>query len=233
MKKPKTTLQTGGNNADALFGDNGADLLLGNGGADLLWGQNGDDFLFGGAQNDFLVGGNGDDLLNGGAGDNTGRTDDFLTGGRGNDTFLFDANDLGQTPNITVAGVTGSNTPDQITDFNRAQDVLALDQSDFGVTGPLTFQNALVADLTGAANVVVLQDSFSNGFQAAAAIRDNDNFTGQDDGFFVYFNQNLGFYRLVHSEDLDDGGNITVLANLPGQQLDDGPLFQANDFVFV
>jgi serralysin len=207
-------LRTGNDNANVLTGGDGNDVLLGLGG------------------NDLLTGGRGNDLLNGGVGNNVASVDDVLTGGAGRDTFLFTGDDLGQVPNITVAGITGSNTPDQVTDFNRAQDRLALDASDFGVLGPLDFQNATVANLAGDANVVVLQDSFQNGFQAAAAIRDQDNFDA-DAGFFVYFNSNLGFYRLVHSEDLGDGGNITVLANLPGQDLDDGPKFAANDFVFV
>ncbi len=207
-------------------------VLTGNDNSNVLTGGDRDDFLFGRGGNDFLTGGRGNDLISGGAGNNIAPVDDVLTGGRGKDTFLFNADDLGQTPNITLNGITGSNTPDQITDFNRHEDRVALDQSDFGVLGKLDFANATVANLTGDANVVVLQDSFNNGFQAAAAIRDQDNFTG-DAGFFVYFNKNLGFYRVVHSEDLDDGGNITVLANLPGQDLDDGPKFQANDFVFV
>ena len=187
---------------------------------------NGKDKLTGGALNDTLFGGNGKDVLEGAGGN------DMLTGGRGNDMFVFTRNDLDDPQNLLIAGIRGANNPGTITDFDLGNDDLALKAADFGVIGPLDFANSLVGNLAGTANVVVLQDAFPNGFVAAAAIRDQNNFDA-DEGFFVYFNSNQNRYRLVHSEDLGDGGDITVLANLSGVLLQDGPDFKASDFVFV
>jgi VCBS repeat-containing protein len=104
----------GGDGRDMLGGDNGNDLLDGGAGVDTLNGGNGDDRLFGGDDRDVLYGDNGNDLLDGGAGADTlvgGKGGDVLTGGAGTDVFRF-------------AGADGA---DRITDFNTAEDSIALD----------------------------------------------------------------------------------------------------------
>jgi serralysin len=186
--------------------------------------------IVGSQQADALVGGKHAETFLGLGGN------DVLSGNGGKDTFVFNGDDL-DPATITIAGITGANSPDVVTDFGF-DDALAFVGRDFGISGPVDLLNTTSANLSGTGNVVVLQDGFANGFLAAAAIRDNPNYLGTDDpnsdaGIFVYFNTNLGFYRAVHSADLDDGGNITVLANLPGIDLADGPSFTANDFVFV
>ena len=217
---------------ELMFGSDGADGYRGGDESSFLFGRGGADLLDGGNGDDFLEGGSGNDILSAGAGENTGRTDDVLTGGQGADTFVFTRDDLGQSPNISIGGITGSNTPDQIEDFSPDDDVIAIVARDFGITGKVDYLTGKVGNLDGDGNVVVLQDSFKNGFEAAAELRDNQNFTG-DEGFFVYFNENLGFNRLVYSEDLDDGGAITVIANLPGSTLEDAAKFVDGDFVFI
>lgn len=104
----------GGDGRDVLRGDNGDDLLDGGAGTDTLNGGNGDDRLSGGDGRDVLHGENGNDLLDGGAGADTlvgGKGGDILTGGAGADVFRF-------------AGADGT---DRITDFDTAEDSLALD----------------------------------------------------------------------------------------------------------
>ena len=75
---------TGGENADALYGNGGDDRLSGLGGADYLQGDAGADRLYGGAGEDTLVGGKGDDLLDGGLGNDT----YIWNKGDGSDTIL-------------------------------------------------------------------------------------------------------------------------------------------------
>ena len=186
--------------------------------------------LIGSQQVDMLVGGKKAEIFLGLGGN------DLLSGNGGRDTFVFNGDDL-DPPNITIAGINGANSPDVVTDFGF-DDTLAFVGRDFGISGKVDLLNTSSANLSGTANVVVLQDGFANGFLAAAAIRDNPNYLGTDDpmsdaGIFVYFNTTLGFNRAVHSADLANGGNITVLANLPGNDLQDSPQFQANDFMFI
>ncbi len=222
---------------DTVFGGAGKDFVDAGLGRDFVDGGSGDDRLFGGASNDVLIGGAGNDFLNGGAGENNG-SDDILTGNAGRDMFVFTRDDIDQPANLNIAGVTGTNNPDTITDYEIGRDVLAVVAADFGIVGPIDFQNTLVANLSGTANVVVLQDPFPNGFVAAAAIRDQQNYIGTDDpnsdaGLFVYFNTNQGRFRLVASQDLDDGGQIDVQANLTGVTLQEGPLLTSKDFMFL
>lgn len=256
MKKSKSPIQTGtsvsdllnGSNGvdrlfgaagdDTLFGFGGADFLDGGAGNDFLDGGRGDDFIFGGSGNDVLLGGAGNDVLDSGAGNNVGSIDDTMVGGRGRDIFRFSGQDIDKPADLLIAGVSGTNLPDTVADFELGVDQIALVAADFGIRGPIDFQNTLVANLSGTANVIVLQDSFANGFLAAAAVRDQQNYVGTDDpgsdaGLIVYFNNNQGRFRAFRSQDLDDGGQIDVLANLTGVTLADGPDFKASDFIFV
>lgn len=56
-------------------------------------------------------------------------------------------------------------------------------------------------------------------------------------GVFVYFNTNARINRLVYSQDLGDGGNISVLTNLTNQAqtsgLEDLASYFASDFLFI
>jgi Ca2+-binding RTX toxin-like protein len=157
-------------------------------------------FADGGNGSDSLVGGYGDDTLTGGNGIDT------ITGGAGYDRILFTGGAFANgTPVATPNGIKALNTPDIITDFNLHQDQLAIKGSDFGL-------NQLVLGQ----NLVVLQTPVANAAAAAKAIADDASITA-DQGAFIYFNTTLGFARLVFSNDLGDGGDISVLANLVNQ----------------
>ncbi|GAB5388608.1 MAG: hypothetical protein Alpg2KO_15760 [Alphaproteobacteria bacterium] len=108
---------TGGRGQDTLSGGRGNDDLRGGTGDDLLEGHRRDDTLRGGPGEDYLDGGNGNDVLDGGKGQ------DVLNGGRGADIFVFAHADS------TLAA------PDQILDFDAAQDRIQLDFVD-QISGP-------------------------------------------------------------------------------------------------
>lgn len=168
-------------------------------------GQNGDDIL---------TGSSADDSLTGGAGVNT------LRGNGGRDRFVFgsDARDA---------------TADTIADFSTAKDQHVLIGSELGID-QLLFQNASLNDLSGNNNVLILQGgTFANAGEAAQAIAANDQITSEE-GVFVYFNENFGFGRLVHSENLSSGGNISVLANMENlNQVDDLANFTSGNFTLA
>ena len=88
-------------------------------------------------------------------------------------------------------------------------------------------------DLSGDANVLVLQGSFANARSAAQAIADNQALTA-DAGVFIYHNATLGINRLVYSSDLSQGGAFSVMANLANQGGDAGvallPNYTASNF---
>ena len=182
----------------------------------------------GDAGDDTLIGGNGNDVLAGGDGRDT------LTGNGGSDKFLYSGNVFANgTPARNAAtGINVLNTPDILTDFNTSQDQFALNGRDLNLTN-LQFQSGLSNQLFGNANVLVLTDGFANAAAAAKAIADNNAITS-DAGAFVYFNTTLGISRLVYSNDLSDGGNISVLANLTNQtNVANQTNFQSNNFVLV
>lgn len=177
--------------------------------------------------NDTIKGGSADDILTGGAGQ------DVLTGGAGKDEFDFslDSPFADGEPQTTPSGINILNSPDTITDFVTGEDLLSFALEDFA-TDQLTFQKADSADLSGDSNLVVLLDSFANAGAAATAIADSDLTT--DAGVFVYFNETLGISRAVFSENLSEGGDISILANLenltdPGVQGE----FSADNFLLV
>jgi Ca2+-binding RTX toxin-like protein len=204
-------LLIGGDGLDTLTGDNGADTLSGGLGDDQLDGGNGSDFLDGGAGADTLIGGDGNDQLVGGDGIDT------LTGGSGNDQFIYSGN-LFANGTPALAGQTGIrvlNQPDVITDYTIGQDQFVFDKRDTRINS-LVFQKGISSQLADG-NVIVLQDSFAAAGAAARAIANNQNIQA-DEGIFVYFNTTLGLTRVVYSEDLGDGGDISVLANLDNQR---------------
>lgn len=222
----------GGLNNNRLFGGQGNDILFGDEGNDLLEGDRGNDILFGGVGNDTLLGGDGADRLAGGAGGV-----DTLTGGSGVNTFVFEGDVFaGATP--ILAGTTGIrfvNQPDIITDYLIGRDRLAFDGTDLGIDH-LKFQKGTTAQIATDGNFIVQLDPFINAATAAKAIADNPAITAEE-GVFVYFNTTLGISRLVYSQDLANGGNISILANLTNQAGSTGIAnlnnFTATDFSLV
>jgi Ca2+-binding RTX toxin-like protein len=178
-----------------------------------------------------LDGGSGNDTLIGGTGTTVAATGailgDTLTGGIGQDQFTFATNPFtGALPGQNL------NQPDVISDYEIGIDRIALNRQAFGLNR-LEFQQGNVAQLTGNQNLLVLEGTFANAGEAAQAIANNDAITA-DRGVFVYFNRTLGISRVVFSQDLANGGPISVVANLanstnPGNQA----LFSANDFSLV
>ncbi|KYC37652.1 hypothetical protein WA1_40030 [Scytonema hofmannii PCC 7110] len=192
----------------------GSVVIAGGDGNDALVGDYGDDVIYGGNGDDTIDGGYGNDVLSGGRGADT------LTGGEGKDTFLFsDYPFYDGTPTQT----------DVLTDFRFAEDKVSFNKQQFGVD-KLTFQAGNSSQLYGDSNLLVLLDPFPNAAAAAKAIADNNAITATK-GFFVYFNLNLGFSRVVYSQDLNQGGSISVLGNLVNQtDITNQALFTAQNF---
>ncbi len=178
----------GGAGADSIGGDKGNDFLDGGGGDDVVRGNEGNDTLLGGEGNDILYGELDSDVLQGGDGADTlygGQGSDTLRGGAGSD-FLS-----GDKGNDTLSGGGGSDTfafrhlgtdnADTVSDFNPAEDQIALSTDVFGslgasveagefttfaggtapttglaydtTTGQLFFDGQLVTTLTGAPTI--------------------------------------------------------------------------------
>jgi serralysin len=201
---------------DNIFADYNL-ILIGGAGDDTLSGGDGNDIIFGGDGNDTIDGGYGNDLLSGGRGVNT------LTGGKGEDIFAF-------TDNPFVDGA--PTPPDVLTDFQFKEDRLAFSSEVLDID-TLKFQSGVSSQLQGDSNVLVLLDPFPNAGAAARAIADNQALTAEE-GLFVYFNLNLGFSRVVYSQDLSEGGQFSVLGNLVNQtDVANQALFSAQDFALV
>jgi Ca2+-binding RTX toxin-like protein len=149
-------------------------------------------------------------VIDGGAGSDT------LIGGGGADRFNLSGNPFASgTPTAGATGIGVLDAPDTITNFNTAADQFGLDAQDLGIE-TLSFQRGVSSQITGNGNVIVLLDGFSSAGAAAQAIANNNNITA-DEGVFIYFNTSRGISRAVYSQDLSDGGDISVLANLTGQ----------------
>jgi len=227
---------SGGNGTDLLFGGDGLDNLAGGNNRDLLFGDLGDDRLRGQSGNDSLDGGAGKDTLDGGIGSDTlsgGEGVDTLTGGAGSDKFVYGGNVFADGV-AAPAGATGINVlgqPDIIKDYTIGEDQFLLDAQDLGIS-TITFQKGTSSQIADG-NVIVLTDAFAAAGAAARAIANNDNITAGA-GAFVYFNTTLGLSRLVFSENLGSGGDISVLANLDNQRGQTGQTnianFSAADF---
>lgn len=242
---PPLTVQPGevliGDAASNTFrGKGGNDTILGNAGDDRLFGGAGDDQLFGGIGADLLRGGDGNDAIFGDVGDDTLVGDagiDQLTGSAEQDRFAY-VGDVFANGTPAPAGQTGINVlnqPDVISDFTIGQDKLAFGKFDLNLSD-IKFQQGKSAEIAGDGNVIVLTDPFPAAGAAARAIANNNNIAA-DEGVFVYFNSTLGLTRLAYSQDLSDGGNVSVLANLDNQRGDLGLAnlknFSATDFTLV
>ncbi|MBD2089116.1 hypothetical protein H6F67_04510 [Microcoleus sp. FACHB-1515] len=210
-----------------LVGANGGALpdslnLVGTAANDTLAGGDGNDVLTGFAGADVLTGNGGNDRLVGGDGVDT------LTGGAGRDRFVYEGNPFANgTPTATPSGINVLGAADGIADFSIAEDQFVLDSADLGINA-ITFQKGASGQLANG-NVLVLTDAFANAGLAASAIANNASITA-DEGVFVYFNSTLGITRMVYSEDLGGGGDISVLANLNNQSTAAGGLANTASF---
>lgn len=230
-----------GAGSDVILAGAGNDFVISGAGNDVVFGDFGDDTIFSQAGNDVVLGGAGLDLINSGDGNDIlvgGAGADILTGGAGNDRFVYNADSftgavfqLNQAAQIKQSNL----APDNITDFNIAEDQFVAVGSDLGLDKVVRFQKGNSGQV-GDGNVIVLTDPFQNAAAAARAIANNNNIKA-DEGLFVYFNVNLGISRLVHSQDLSDGGDISVLANMTNQAGQNGinnlNNFSSNNFKVV
>lgn len=225
---------------DALFGGNGNDRLEADGGNDTVFGGAGDDLLFASTGDDFLAGGIGKDLLEAEEGNDTlvgGDGVDMMKGGQGIDQFVYEGNVFanGTPAPAGQTGINALNTPDIVLDYTIGEDKFAFNAQDLDLKS-LTFQKGQSSQIAGDGNIIVLTDPFPAAGAAARAIANNANITS-DAGAFVYFNSTLGLTRLVYSNDLSDGGDISVLANMDNQRgaagLANVANFSANDFTLV
>ncbi|XGV97369.1 MAG: calcium-binding protein [Leptolyngbya sp. BL-A-14] len=225
---------------DALFGGNGNDRLEADGGNDRVFGGAGDDQLFASQGDDFISGDAGNDTLEGEEGNDTligGDGVDIMKGGQGIDQFVYEGNVFanGTPAPAGQTGINALNKPDIILDYTIGEDKFAFDGKDLGLKN-INFQKGQSSQVAGDANVIVLTDPFPAAGAAARAIANNPNITSHE-GAFVYFNTTLGLTRLVYSNDLSEGGDISVLANLDNQRGAAGMAnianFSANDFTLV
>lgn len=221
----------GGEGNDSITADGKSPRLFGNAGDDQIVGADNAENIRGGLGNDTLIGNGGDDVLIGGPGT------DQLTGGSGRDIFAYNG-DVFADGTPTPAGQTGINVlnkPDVISDFTIGEDKFGLNKFDLNLQD-LKFQKGKSSDIAGDSNVIVLTDPFPAAGAAAKAIANNDKITA-DEGVFVYFNSTLGLTRLAYSQDLGDGGDVSVLANLDNQKgavgLANLDKFSANDFTVL
>lgn len=224
---------------DVIFGGEGNDTISGGSGANILFGDAGNDSISAGDEGDFISGGEGNDALVGGAANDllSGNDGvDTLTGGAGPDQFLFEGDPFnnGAPAPAGQTGILALNRPDVITDFSIGEDQFMFSRQDLGIDS-LSFQQGVSSQI-GDGNAIVLTDPFPAAGAAARAIANNPNITA-DEGVFAYFNSTLGITRLVYSQDLGDGGPISVLANLPNQQGQQGlanmAAFTPNNFTLI
>ncbi len=181
------------------IGTEANDTIQGTNCNDIIFGQQGDDVLNGGAGNDILIGGEGVDTL---------------TGGSGKDFFAFSDNPFSGGATVTAAnGIQVLNKPDKLTDFSISEDRLVFGKSQLGVN-KLDFTFGTNNDSFGPGNLIVItENTFANAAAAAKGLSNNASITA-DAGIFVYFNSTLGVARVVYSQDLGDGGPISVIGQL-------------------
>jgi serralysin len=201
------------------IGTQAADTLNGTAGKDILFGLQGDDVLNGGAGKDILVGGEGVDTL---------------TGGAGKDFFVFADNPFSGGPTVTAAnGIQVLNKPDKLTDFTIGEDQLVFSKNQLGID-KLDFTFGTNNDSFGSGNLIVItENTFANAAAAAKGLANNASITA-DAGIFVYFNSTLGKARVVFSQDLSDGGPISVIGQLENiTNVADLSKLTAKDFALV
>jgi serralysin len=196
-------------NFNPIRGSAGNDTINDTEGNDLLLGDAGDDTLNANIGNDILAGDTGVDTLTGGAGqDYFAFVDDPFSGGAPTQTGGFVVGrPQGQ-------GIQFLNKPDIVTDYRVGEDQLLFSKNQVGIE-QFQITGGSINDLSDGQdkNLFLLTDRFNSAADAAGGLANNASVTG-DEGLFVYFNQNLGIGRVVYSEDLGDGGTISVIANL-------------------
>lgn len=235
----KTDIILGNDQNNVVTSKGGSDIVITRGGDDVIRAGGGNDLVLAGAGNDNIAGGLGDDFLSAGSGTDTvlggagndiivgGTGIDNLTGGSGSDRFVYSGDPFANGTPGGAGAIKVLNQPDEILDYEIGQDKLVL--KDLGVN-VVNFQKGVSSQLTGDGNIIVLTDGFANAGAAAQAIANNNAVTA-DEGAFVYFNTTLGISRLAFSDDLGDGGKISVLANLRNQtNVANQANFTANDF---
>jgi serralysin len=201
------------------IGTESNDTLNGTAGHDVLFGLKGDDTLNGGAGTDVLVGGEGVDTL---------------TGGAGKDFFVFSDNPFSGGPTVAAAnGIQVLNKPDKLTDFSIGEDKLVFGKNQLGIN-KLDFTFGTNNDSFGPGNLIVItENTFANAAAAAQGLANNASITA-DAGLFVYFNSTLGKARVVFSQDLSDGGPISVIGQLDNiTNVADLSKLTARDFALV
>lgn len=215
------------NGNDTINGTNDSDVIEALGGNDIINGLGGVDVIDGNAGNDRINAGSGNDVFTGGSGVDT------LTGGGGKDSFQFSddpfsGGSLTRAPN----GISYLNKPDILTDYQIGTDKLEFQKQQLDIDR-FNFQKGNSGNLAGNNNVLVLLNPFPNAVTAARAIANNNAITS-DRGLFVFFNTTLGFASVVFSQDLSDGGAISVLGNLTNQRNPTNlSKFSAGDFVLT
>ena len=195
---------------------------------DTLNGKNCKDILSGFKGDDTLNGGAGKDILNGGEGIDT------LTGGAGEDSFVFSDNPFSGGQAVAAAnGIQVLNKPDKLTDFSIGEDKLVFGKSQLGVN-KLDFTSGTNNDSFGPGNLIVItENTFANAAAAAKGLANNASITS-DAGVFVYFNSTLGKARVVFSQDLSDGGPISVIGQLENvTNVGDLSKLTAKDFALI
>ncbi len=201
------------------IGTDANDTLNGTAGTDFLFGLKGDDIIDGGAGTDILIGGEGVDTL---------------TGGAGKDFFAFSDNPFSGGPTVAAAnGIQVLNKPDKLTDFSIGEDKLVFGKSQLGID-KLDFTFGTNNDSFGPGNLIVItENTFANAAAAAQGLANNASITA-DAGLFVYFNSTLGKARVVFSQDLSDGGPISVIGQLDNiTNVADLSKLTARDFALV
>jgi serralysin len=200
-------------------------------------GTQANDTLSGTDCKDNLSGLQGDDTLNGRAGTdilNGGEGVDTLTGGTGKDFFVFSDNPFSGGQAVAAAnGIQVLNKPDKLTDFGISEDKLVFGKSQLGVD-KLNFTSGTNNDSFGPGNLIVItENTFANAAAAAKGLANNASITANA-GVFVYFNSTLGKARAVFSQDLSDGGPISVIGQLENiTNVGDLSKLTAKDFALV
>jgi len=157
-------------------------------------GLGGEDTITGTSFADSISGGSGDDSIVGGLGADT------LNGGSGADRFVL----------------TDLTAVDTIQDLSVADnDVLVIDQSDFGLDGGVVYNGPLAGvNPAGGEDIIVIDDvSYASDAAAANAVGAVVG-AGVAPAVIVYFNSITGFVHVIRVNDLDNPTLVTRVAQI-------------------
>ncbi len=151
-----------GDVANYVIGTAASDVIIGSYGADFLYGGDGNDVMYGLAGDDFGNGGAGDDFVSGDG------NNDFVLGGSGNDQVMGGAgndNVMGDDGNDYVSGDDGAD----VVDGGLGSDTM------IGGAGDDVFvynrgdgKDTAFDDLNNSWEVVMVADTYTNGYSTAA-----------------------------------------------------------------